>query len=236
MALPKINVPTFELKQPSTGLSIQYRPFLVKEEKILLTARESDDVVDHLRAVRQIINNCVISEGFSVDDVPIFDMEYIFVKLRASSIGGIVDFVVNDSTDGKRYELKLNLDEIEVQIDSAHNKKIEVTENIGMVMNYATPKIVEKLTGITERTELLFRTVMECIDYVYDENEVYPWNESTIEEKLEFIDSLPVEAYVAIEKFFDTVPRIEHTVSYTNSDDVEKNVVFRNVEDFFYLA
>jgi hypothetical protein len=111
-----------------------------------------------------------------------------------------------------------------------------VTENIGMVMNYATPKIVEKLTGITERTELLFRTVMECIDYVYDENEVYPWNESTIEEKLEFIDSLPVEAYDAIEKFFDTVPRIEHTVSYTNSDDVEKNVVFRNVEDFFYLA
>jgi hypothetical protein len=236
MSLPKINIPTFELKQPSTGLSIQYRPFLVKEEKILLTARESDDVVDHLRAVRQIINNRVLSEGFNIDDVPIFDMEYIFVKIRASSIGGIVDFVVNDSTDGKRYELKLNLDEIEVQIDPEHNKKIEVTDNIGMVMKYATPKIAEKVAGVTERTDLLFRTVMECIDYVYDENEVYPWNESTIEEKLEFIDSLPVESYDAIEKFFDTVPRIEHLVSYTNSNDEVKNVVFRNVEDFFYLA
>ena len=236
MALPKINIPTFELTQPSTGMKIQYRPFLVKEEKILLTARESDDAIDHIRAVSQIINNCVISEGFDVDDIPIFDMEYIFVKLRSASIGAKVKFSVNDSTDGQRHELEINLDEIEVQFAENHDKKIQINDKIGMQMKYATPKIAEKVTGGTNRTDVVYSTIMECIDFVYDEEEVYPWNESTDIEKREFLDNLPVEAYDKIEEFFNTVPKIEHVVAYTNNNEEEKRVVFRSVEDFFYLA
>lgn len=235
MALPKVNVPTFELTQPSTGLKIQYRPFLVKEEKILLTARESDDVVDHIRAVSQIINNCVISEGFDIDDVPVFDMEYIFVKLRAASIGGTAKFSVNDSTDGKRYDLEMNLEEIEVKFDDEHDKKIQITEDIGMQMKYATPRIAEKVAA-SKRKDALFSTIIECIEFVYDADEVYPWNESTDAEKEDFIENLPVEAYDNIEKFFRTVPKIEHIVTYTNSLEEEKRVVFRSVEDFFFLA
>ena len=233
--LPKIAAPTFELTQPSTGKTIQYRPFLVKEEKSLLIARESGERKDVFNAVKQIINACVITEGFDVNQIPLFDMEYIFINLRAKSVNNIVEFQVEDSTDGKTYDLSVDLDEVQVVFPERHDNKVQISDKIGLVMKHPTPEISDKIANLETVAEITYQTMMSCIDYVYDEEETYPWSQSSDKERKEFLDNLPIEAYNKIQKFFETVPKIEHIVTYENSEGVEKKVVFRNLEDFFTL-
>lgn len=233
--LPKIAAPTFELTQPSTGKTIQYRPFLVKEEKSLLIARESGERKDVFNAVKQIINACVMTEGFDVNQIPLFDMEYIFINLRAKSVNNIVEFQVEDSTDGKTYDLSVDLDEVQVVFPEGHDNKVQISDKIGLVMKHPTPEISDKIANLETVAEITYQTMMSCIDYVYDEEETYPWAQSSDKERKEFLDNLPIEAYNKIQKFFETVPKIEHIVTYENSEGVEKKVVFRNLEDFFTL-
>lgn len=233
--LPKIAAPTFELTQPSTGKTIQYRPFLVKEEKSLLIARESGERKDVFNAVKQIINACVMTEGFDVNQIPLFDMEYIFINLRAKSVNNIVEFQVEDSTDGKTYDLSVDLDEVQVVFPEGHDNKVQISDKIGLVMKHPTPEISDKIANLETVAEITYQTMMSCIDYVYDEEETYPWAQSSDKERKEFLDNLPIEAYNKIQKFFETVPKIEHIVTYENSEGVEKKVVFRSLEDFFTL-
>lgn len=233
--LPKIAAPTFELTQPSTGKTIQYRPFLVKEEKSLLIARESGERKDVFNAVKQIINACVMTEGFDVNQIPLFDMEYIFINLRAKSVNNIVEFQVEDSTDGKTYDLSVDLDEVQVVFPEGHDNKVQISDKIGLVMKHPTPEISDKIANLETVAEITYQTMLSCIDYVYDEEETYPWAQSSDKERKEFLDNLPIEAYNKIQKFFETVPKIEHIVTYENSEGVEKKVVFRNLEDFFTL-
>lgn len=233
--LPKIAAPTFELTQPSTGKTIQYRPFLVKEEKSLLIARESGERKDVFNAVKQIINACVMTEGFDVNQIPLFDMEYIFINLRAKSVNNIVEFQVEDSTDGKTYDLSVDLDEVQVVFPEGHDNKVQISDKIGLVMKHPTPEISDKIANLETVAEITYQTMLSCIDYVYDEEETYPWAQSSDKERKEFLDNLPIEAYNKIQKFFETVPKIEHIVTYENSEGVEKKVVFRSLEDFFTL-
>lgn len=233
--LPKIDIPTFELVQPSTRNKLIYRPFLVKEEKILLVAKESGEQADIYNAIKQIINNCVVTEGFDVDTIPIFDMEYIFIKLRSVSVNNIVKFQVNDSTDGQTYDLEVDLNEVEIQYPEGHDKKIMITDDIGIVMKYPTPAISEKLKDSKSISDVTSTTIEECIDYVFDDDDTYPWSQSTPKEKEEFLDQLPIEAYNKIQTFFETAPSIEHVVTYINSENTEKRVVFRDLNDFFML-
>lgn len=235
MALPKIATPTFELTQPSTGEKLLYRPFLVKEEKLLLIAKESGERNDVFNALKQIINNCVQTENFDVNKVPLFDMEYIFLKIRAVSVDNIVKFIVEDSDDGIEYNLQLDLNEVEVIFPEGHSNKVMIDENTGFVLKYPTPEISDKVTKLKTIAEISYETILNCVDYVYDENEVYPWNESSSKEKDEFLDALPIEVYNQVQKFFETAPHIEHVVTYKNSEDKEKKVVFRDLDDFFTL-
>lgn len=235
MALPKISTPTYSLIQPSTKAKLRYRPFLVKEEKLLLTAKESEDPVDIFNAIKQIINNCVVEDKFDVDDIPIFDMEYIFIQIRAASVGNIVKFKVTDSDDGIEYDLEVDLNDVEVMYPEGYDNKVKIDDNLGIVMKYITPKFSKKLAKLETVAEITEATILESIDYVYDENDVYPWNENTSEEKREFLDSLPMEAYQRINAFFDKVPRLNHEVFYENSSGKKKKVVFRKLDDFFIL-
>jgi hypothetical protein len=236
MPLPKIAIPTFELIQPSTQEPLMYRPFLVKEEKLLLIAKESGDKKDIHNAIKQIVNNCVLKESFDANQIPIFDMEYIFINIRSKSVSNVVKFKVEDSTDDQDYELEVNLDEVQVVTDENHTNKIQINDEIGLVMKYPMPEISERIMNMTSFTDIAYETVMSSIDYVYDEENVYPWNENSQKEKEQFLDSIDTKTYDKITDFFSTMPKIEHVVTYTNSKGEEKKVVFRNLEDFFTLG
>lgn len=236
MALPKIAAPTFELVQPSTGEKLQYRPFLVKEEKILLTAKEGGESSDVFRAVKQIVNNCVIDEGFDVDKIPLFDMEYIFIQIRAKSVDNMVKFQVEDSDDGIVYDLELDLNDVEVQMpEKQHDGIVKISDELGVKLKYPNSKIADELKKTKTMTEVIHEMIINSIEYVFDAENTYPWSKESRKDKDEFIESLPVDAYEEISRFFDDSPKIEHIVKYTNSQDKEKRVVFRNLDDFFTL-
>jgi hypothetical protein len=234
--LPKLSNPVFEIKQPSTGDALMVRPFLVKEEKILLLAKESGDQNDVYNAIKQIINNCVVTEGFDVDTIPIFDMEYIFIKLRAASVSNIVKFKVQDSTDGIEYDLELDLNDVEVQFPENHDKKIMITDDVGIIMKYPTPALSEKLKDAMNEVDVTNSTILASVDLIFDEEETYSWSQSTPQEQTDFIDNLPIDAYKKIQSFFETSPKIEHIVEYTNSEGKVKKVMFRDLSDFFTLG
>jgi len=231
--LPKIAAPTFELTQPSTKKPLQFRPFLVKEEKALLIAKESGERKDIFNAMKKVIGACVLNEDFNVDKVPLFDMEYIFLKIRAKSVSNIVKFKVDDSTDKKTYDLEVDLDEVEVKFPENSDKKIMVSDSVGIVMKYLTAEISDEIDEESTDTEIIFRTMNHSIESVFDEENVYPWSDYKTKDREEFINSLSIEVYNKIQKFLDTMPSLEHVVTYTNSEGVEKKVVFRSLDDFF---
>lgn len=235
MGLPKFQSPTFSIIQPSTQKNILIRPFLVKEEKVLLMAKEAGDDKDVFNAVKQIVNNCVMSEGFDVNTIPVFDLEYLFIKIRAVSVSNIVKFQVEDSDDGIVYDLEVDLNEVEVTYPEDHTNKIMISDNIGVVMKYPTPALSDKLKSLTTTSDIIYETIKNCIDYVFDDDDTYPWIQESDKEKDEFLESVPLETYNKLGSFFRTAPKIEHVVKYTNSNQEEKKVVFRNLNDFFTL-
>jgi hypothetical protein len=235
MTLPKIAVPTFELKQPSTEQMIQFRPFLVREEKALLIAKESAESSDVFNAMKQIISACVLTEKFNVDDIPLFDMEYIFLKIRSKSIDNVIKFQVKDSTDGKTYDLELDLEEVEVHYPEKVDRKIMISDSVGVMLKHLTPAISDKIKIDGTAAEIVFSTIFNSIECVFDEENVFPWSDYTKEEKTDFIESLPIESYKDMQKFFDSTPSLRHEVTYENSEGVTKRVVFRSLDDFFTL-
>ena len=235
MPLPKIETPTFELTQPSTQEKVFIRPFLVKEEKILLMAKESGERIDVYNAVRQIVANCVVTDSFNIDTATLYDIEYLFLKIRAVSIDNMVNFTVEDSTDGITYDLQVDLNEVEVTFPEGHSNKIEINETCGMVLRHLTPAVTEKIAKLTTLTDISYATIQESIDHVYDEDDVYSWKEVSQKEKDEFMENLPLDVFKKIETFFESTPAIHHVVEYENSAGETKKVVFRNIDDFFTL-
>jgi hypothetical protein len=236
MALPKISSPTFEATLPSTGDKIFYRPFLVREEKILLLAKETGEINEVYNAIKQVINNCIMHDSFNIDKCATFDLEYLFIKIRAVSVGNIVKFKVTDSDDGIEYDLQLDLNEVEVQKKEDYSNKLELDGNIGLIMKYPSPSVSEKIKGMTDVTEITYELIKSCIDAVWDENDVYPWDQETKEEQDMFLEMLPVEHYKKVSSFFQNMPKIEHVVEYENSNGKKKKAVFRNLNDFFMLG
>lgn len=236
MALPKIQTPSFEVILPSTGDKLLYRPFLVKEEKILLVSKESGEANEIYNAIKQVINNCIVTENFDIDQCSTFDLEYLFIKIRAVSVGNIVKFKVVDSDDGIEYDLEVDLNEVEIKFpDDDITKNIMLDENTGLVMKYPTPKISDKISNLTSLSDITYELVKECIDYVFDEEDTYAWASESKEVQDDFLEALPVESYAKISEFFQNLPKIEHSVFYTNTEGKEKKTVFRNLNDFFML-
>lgn len=234
--LPKIAVPTFEMKLPSTNQTILYRPFLVKEEKVLLFAKQSGERSDIINAIKQVIASCVINEDFNINQITTFDMEYLFIKIRSVSVGNIINFTVKDSTDETTYEFELNLDEVEVKFPEKKEKQILLTDDLGIMMKYPTMDLSDKVAEMTDIIDIAFETIKNCIDYVFDRETTYDWKKSTEEEKNEFLDSLNPTQYQQITAFFDQVPKIEHVYEYQNALGEAKKVYFRKIEDFFLLG
>lgn len=231
MALPTIEQPIFEMKIPSTGKNVKFRPFLVREEKILLIAQQGGNDKEVIRAIKQILSACLI-DNIDVDQLATFDLEYMFLKLRARSVNNIVKLAYRDTEDDKVYDFEIDLDQIEIEVKPINNK-IKVNDEIGIVMKYPAASITDELGEYDNEVDLLLFFVRKCIDQIYDSENVYPANESTEEEMNQFIDSLDVQTFERIREFFDSIPTLSHTLKYTNSNDNERVIELNNLKDFF---
>lgn len=228
MALPKIKHPTYAITIPSTKQQVNIRPFTVQEEKLLLMAKSSQKTEDVISCMYQIVKNCIV-DPIEVEKLATFDIEYIFIKLRAKSVGEVVDLEYNDEETGK-VEFQVNLEEVEVKFDPEHTNKIKVYDDIYFKMRYPTLGDMKSVNdNITEENiaEMLFK----CIEQMYDSNEVY--TEYSQEELEDFINNLPVDSVANITKFFDTMPAVEHKVILKNKNGDTKEVLLRGINNFF---
>jgi hypothetical protein len=233
MGLPKINLPLFETKLISTGRKkIKYRPFTVKEEKILLIAQESDDIEQVILAIKQIIGNCC--EDVKADKLPMFDLEYLLMQIRGKSVNNVIEFQITDPETEKPVTLELNIDEIKMTKPKGHNREISIGEDAYIVMDYPMLDDVTKfLNADEEKDNNIFDIMLSCIGSVVEKDEVYKLEDFSEEEVLEFVDSFSTQTIEDIKNFFETIPVMRCEQTYTNANGDEKQVVLEGVETFF---
>lgn len=233
MALPKLASAKYELTIPSTGEKIEYRPFLVKEEKALLMAQTSGEQSDILRAVKEVINACTFDK-VDANNLPTFDLEYIFINLRAKSIGEVVDLVITCPDDGEtKVSTKVNLMDVKCINEVGHDTNIRLTDEIGMIMDYPKVDSVQSL-NLDDEVESMFSVIKTCIRQVYDSNNVYEKIDMAEEDLNEFVESMTHEQFEKVQEFFNTMPKVKHSVKVTNpKTKVESEVVLQGMQDFF---
>ena len=224
MALPTIAVPKYQLKIPSSGKEISYRPFLVKEEKILLIAMESEKEEEMTKAISDIINNCVY-EDLDVKNMPMFDIEYIFLQLRAKSKGEIVDLSFECGKCKKPISIQVDLSKIEITRTEGHDIKIPLSDDVGVIMKYPSMDIQKVISKENSDVENVFTTISFCIESIWDKETVYASKDHTREELNEFMESLPDDSFKKIQNFFDTVPVLKHELELkcTSKNGKSKN-------------
>ena len=224
MGLPRIVVPEYSLILPSNGKEIKYRPFLVKEEKLLLIAMESDDEKEIVNATKNVIKNCVFGD-INVDELPIFDIEYIFLWLRGRAKGEKIELKYKCPSCDSDIPLEFNIENVKVIKQEGHDKKIELTNDLGVMMKYPDMLLqaeIEK-TKDDNQIEQLFKTIRLCIDYIYDADKMYANKDHTEAEMTEFLESLTDEQFQKISNFFETSPKLKHEVKLVcNNPSKEK--------------
>ena len=233
MPLPKIDQPLFEVIVPSTKKKILFRPFLVKEEKLLLISQQGGEDTEVIRAIKQILRLCVQDEDFEVDKLTTFDLEYLFLKLRAKSVNNIVKLSYRDNEDGKIYNFELDLDTIEIAIPENVNSQIAVSENISMIMKYPSASITDKLQQFDNEVDLMTFFIINCIDTILTEDEIFPAADYSTQDLEEFLDQLPVSSFEKIREFFEKMPKLYHKIDYTNSEGNDRSIELNNLKDFF---
>ena len=233
MPLPVLSTPTYELNIPSTGQTVQYRPFLVKEEKILLMANEGGEPAEIVRAMKQIIESC-IQNGYNTDNMPLFDVEYIFLKLRSKSVNEISEVGFRCPECDEVIKIEVDLSEVEVISNENHSNKVELTDDVGLIMNY--PQLDSINMNNLEDTDIdtIFDVVSSCIDSIYQGEEIYDGKDYTKDEIAEFINNLTQQQFQKVQEFFDTMPKLSHTVQYDCSKcDYNQPLVLEGLQNFF---
>ena len=237
MPLPKISTPTYELVIPSTGKKIKYRPFLVKEEKILIIAMESEDTSQITNAVKDVIKNCIITRGIKVEELSTFDIEYLFLNIRGKSVGEEVEVLITCPDDGvTKVPVTISLDEIQIQIDENHSKDIRLDDTLTLRMRYPSMQEFIKNNFALEDVNVddTFEIISSCIEQVYNEEESWSASDCTKKELKEFIEQLSSKQFKEIENFFATMPKLSHTITVKNPNtEVENEVVLEGLASFF---
>ena len=241
MPLPKINTPTYELTLPSNRKKIKYRPFLVREEKILVLALESEDQKQITDAIIQIIGDCLITKNVDVTKLPTFDIEYLFLNVRSKSVGETVEVNVTCPDDGKtKVETSINIDDIKVVKDKNHKLIVQLDDKYSMKLKYPTlDQFIEnnfdfEMEEAKESVSAAMSMLSTCIDMIYDQEESWDASESTKEELDEFIDQLNTKQFQQVEEFFRTMPKLSHKLKVTNPQTgVESEVVLEGLASFF---
>ena len=238
MPLPKIATPTYELELPSNGKTIQYRPFLVKEEKLLVIALESEDTKQITTAIKAVIKACIKTRGVKVEALPTFDIEYLFLNIRGKSVGEDLDVNIV-CPDDKETEVKvnINLDDIQCKKNPDHTNKIKLDDNLMMEMKYPSlDEFIKSNFDLEEKNQMdqSFDLIARCIDKIYSEEEVWASEDCTKKEMSEFLESMNSSQFKEIETFFETMPKLSHTLKVTNpKTNVESEVVLEGLASFF---
>ena len=236
MPLPKIVTPSFELTLPSTGKKIKYRPFLVKEEKILILAIESNSMKDITRAIKDILKNCILTKDVKVDELPTFDIEYLFLNIRARSIGESIDLVITCPDDEKtKVNSTIYIDEIEVKKNDEHDINIKIDDTYTMKMKYPSlDQFIDENFVFEGQSDNSFEIIASCIDMVYSEEEAWEAKDCSKKELLEFVEQLNSMQFKQIEKFFDTMPQLSHEIEVENPNTkVKSTVLLEGLASFF---
>jgi len=236
MALPKLNTPTYELEIPSTDEKIKYRPFLVKEEKILMIAMESKDNAQIINAVQEIVESCTFNK-IDVGELPMFDVEYLFLNIRAKSVGEVSKLRILCPDDAKTYaQVEVDLTKVEVQVDDKHTNKIELSDDMGMIMTYPSMKTFQERGIQNIDSKNMLDVISSCVLQIYEEKgeKVYPGKDSTKAELTEFIENLNSKQFEKIQSFFDTMPKLKHEITLKNpKTKKESKLTLTGLNDFF---
>ena len=238
MPLPKIATPTYELVLPSTAQTIQFRPFLVKEEKLLVLALESEDNKQITTAIKSVLKNCVLTKGIKVEQLPTFDIEFLFLNIRGKSVGEELEVnIVCPDDETTQVTVDINLDDIQVQKNEEHNKQIKLDENLMMEMKYPSlDQFIKNNFDFNEKNQMdqSFQLIASCIDKIYSEEEVWATADCTKKEVNDFLEQMNSGQFKLIETFFETMPKLSHTISVTNpKTKVESDVVLEGLASFF---
>lgn len=233
MTLPKIDQPIYNINVPSLKKKFAFRPFLVKEEKLLLMAKESQTPTDILSAIKQVVNNCSLDKKLVIDKLPIFDLEYLFLKLRSLSVDNIVKIKYKDFEDNKEYDFEIDLNKVEVQFPKNSNPNIKITERSGLTMVYPTSNLYDDKEFLGLEKDYMFELIIKCIDKIYYEDDVYEAKDYKKEELSDFLENLNVATFEKVLEFLTSVPKIHHEIVYTNSLGTERKIEFNSLNDFF---
>jgi len=239
MPLPKISTPTYELVLPSTGKKIKYRPFLVREEKILILALESEDEKQIATAVKNTLKDCIQSRGIKVENLPTFDIEYLFLNIRGKSVGEAVDLIITCPDDGEtKVPVKIYIDEINVIKDKDHKQDINLDGNLTLRMKYPSlDQFVSSNFSFDDPAEDLdksFEIIGSCIDVIFNDEDAWSASDVTKKELMTWMDGLNSSQFKEIEKFFSTMPKLSHTIKVTNpKTKVDNEIVLEGLQSFF---
>lgn len=236
--LPKIDKPLFDLNVPSMNKSFKFRPFTVKEEKLLLTAQQSTEEKDIILAIKQVINNCCQDQSFNVDDLATFDLEFMFLKLRSRSVNNIIEVSYRDGEDDEIYDFQINLDDVKMtNLNMDKNASIiAVTDTVGLKMKYPSITIIDNIPDYKEPSDIVDYLIQNCVDYIYDEDSVYSAKDISTEELNQWLDNLDVETFSKIREFFNNLPQMYYKITYTNSKGSERVIELNSLNDFFILG
>lgn len=235
MTLPKISHPTFKITVPSTKKALTFRPFLVKEEKILLMAKTSRDSNDILTAVKQVVNNCCEERGFDINKLTLFDLEYVFLKIRASSVGNIIPLTFKDLEDEKEYKFEVDLNKVEVEYPKDTNNKIQINDSVGIIMKYPSASLYDDKNFLSLGDDAMFELMIRCVDKIYSGDEVFDPGSYSHEQMSNFIDGLDVKTFEKIQAFLSNAPIMKHVITYMNSKGNERKIELKTLNDFFTL-
>ena len=237
MPLPKIATPTYELDLPSTGETIKYRPFLVKEEKLLVLALESEDTKQITNAIKAVLKSCIQTKGIKIETLPTFDIEYLFLNIRGKSVGEEIEVnVICPDDEETQVPVSINIDQIQIQVTDDHDNKIQLDDNLMMEMKY--PSLEEFIKNNfdfkeTNQMDQSFALIASCIDKIYSEDEVWATADCTKKEVNEFLESMNSSQFKEIEKFFETMPKLRHEVTILNPNtNQEVEVKLEGLADF----
>ena len=236
MPLPKINTPMFDFVIPSTKKKIKIRPMLVKEEKILLIAKESKENGDILNAIKQVVNNCIIDSDIDIDKLPIFDLEYLFIKIRSISVSNITKVSYKDNEDNKVYDFDVDLDKIKVIFPETIEKRIMISDDTGIILKYPDASLYsDDIFLNNSETEVFEMMALNCIEKIFAGDEIHVPKDYTKAELMEFLENMDIISFNNFIEFTSNLPKMEYTINYKNELGNDRKIVLSSLNDFFTL-
>lgn len=225
----------YKINVPSLKKDFSFRPFLVKEEKLLLMAKESNNASDILTAIKQIINNCSLDRKLEVNKLALFDLEYIFLKLRAASVDNNIKVSYRDNEDQELYDFDINLDDVKVVFPPKIDNKIKITDKSGVIMKYPSAALYDDKEFLNLEKDYMFELIIRCVDAIYNEDELYEAKDLKKEELVEFFENLDIKTFQNIQDFLVSVPKMEYKIKYKNKLEHDREIVLNSLNDFFTL-